>query len=354
MPGDQSSGRAGRNAVRRPRMAIALLAAIVGAIPAFISGCTPAPPALVVYCAHDSIYAEEVLRKFERRTGIPVAIKFDTEATKSLGLVNLLIAERDHPRCDVFWNNEVLGTMDLQEQDVLTPYRGSGFRRIPPAFKDPAGHWTGFGARLRVFIVNTDKMPASPAAITERMESPDLSRVAIAKPLYGTTLTHYSLLWHLWGRDKLQKWHRDVRRRGLIEASGNAQVKNLVAAGTCDLGWTDTDDYFIAQDAGRHVAMAPLRVGEATILIPNSVAIVKGGRQLEAARKLVDFLLSEETELALAASKARQIPLGPVDEQRLSADIKELREWSRDGYALNELRASRKECLAWLKSEYLK
>ncbi|MDP6108080.1 MAG: hypothetical protein QGI33_06570 [Candidatus Brocadiia bacterium] len=27
----------------------------------------------------------------------------------------------------------------------------------------------------------------------------DLSRVAIAKPLYGTTLSHYSVLWDLCG-----------------------------------------------------------------------------------------------------------------------------------------------------------
>jgi hypothetical protein len=44
---------------------------------------------LVVYCAHDSIYSEKILRDFEQRTGIPVATRFDTEATKSLGLTAL-------------------------------------------------------------------------------------------------------------------------------------------------------------------------------------------------------------------------------------------------------------------------
>ena len=40
---------------------------------------------LVVYCAHDREFAEVVLQEFERQTGIPVSVRYDTEATKSLG-----------------------------------------------------------------------------------------------------------------------------------------------------------------------------------------------------------------------------------------------------------------------------
>ena len=49
---------------------------------------------LVVYCAHDSIYSEKILREFERRTGVPLSIRFDTEATKSLGLVELIFRDK--------------------------------------------------------------------------------------------------------------------------------------------------------------------------------------------------------------------------------------------------------------------
>lgn len=339
----------------RLAVAVALLAIVAAVGFLMVSGQrTSEPDALVVYCAHDSIYSEEILRKFERETGIPVSIRFDTEATKSLGLVNLLIAEKENPRCDVFWNNQVLGTMDLMQEDVLTPYKGAGYERIPPAFKDPEGLWTGFGARLRVYIVNTDNMDATESAIEERLLTDDLSRMAVAKPLYGTTLTHYALLWHLWGGDKLKAWHRETRMRGLQEATGNAMVKNLVAAGTCDFGWTDTDDFFVAQDEGLPVEMLPIRVeGGATISIPNSVAIIKGTKRLEQAQRLVDFLLSAETELALSKSAARQIPLGPVDESLLSEDVRQLKEWAADGYDLNPLGEARTECLGWLKSEYL-
>ena len=189
------------------------------------------PEGLVVYCAHDSLYSEQILRDFEQQTGIPITVRFDTEATKSLGLVNLLVAEKDHPRCDVFWNNQILGTVALKDKGVLQPYKGKGYERIPAPFKDPAGCWTGFGARLRVYIVNTDQMSPAEEAVQQRLDDDDLSRMAVAKPLFGTTLTHYSLLWDRWGPEKLKAWHHGLRKRGVREVPGNAVVKNLVAAG---------------------------------------------------------------------------------------------------------------------------
>jgi iron(III) transport system substrate-binding protein len=329
--------------------------AMLTMLAAVLTGCrNDGPTPLVVYCSHDSIYSDKILNQFEQQSGIPVSIKFDTEATKSIGLTNLLISEKASPRCDVFWNNQAQSTVQLQEEGVLQPYQGPGYERIPPAFKDPAGHWTGFGARLRVFIVNTDKMPATAEAIEERLQSDDLSRVAMAKPLFGTTLTEYTVRWHAWGPEKLKEWHQDLRRRGLSELPGNGQTKDAVAEGVCDFGWTDTDDFFVAKDRGARVAMVPVRIdGGATISIPNTVALIRGSKSVDRARQLIDFLLSRETELALSASDARQVPLGPVDESALSDDVRELQSWAADGYDLNQLAAAHRECLEWLKSEYL-
>jgi iron(III) transport system substrate-binding protein len=310
---------------------------------------------LVVYCAHDQVYSEQILRRFEEETGIRVSPRFDTEATKSLGLTNLLISEEKHPRCDVFWNNQVLGTVALKRHGILQPYKGAGYQRIPDQYKDAEGCWTGFAARMRVTIVNTRVMQANAEAIDRRFSAADLSRVAVAKPLYGTTLSHYALLWQLWKPSRLQQWHTQTREHGLLEVSGNATVMNLVAAGTCDLGWTDTDDFFAAQDRGDPVAMLPIRVADgATICIPNSVAIIKGTKKLAQAQRLVDFLLSAEVELELAKSTSRQIPLGPVDDEQLPADVRPLRRWAEEGYDMRRLGQAHTDCLNWLKSEYLR
>ncbi|NQU39790.1 MAG: substrate-binding domain-containing protein [Lentisphaerae bacterium] len=307
-------------------------------------------PDVVVYCAHDSVYAAAIIQKFETQTGLRVAVKYDTEATKSLGLTELLIYERERPQCDVFWNNELLGTLDLQKQGVLEPYKGSGYARIPEVHKDPDGHWTGFAARMRVYIVNTNLCTASYAAIEERLTAGDLSRVAMARPLYGTTLTHYAVLWRQLGEAGLVAWHDSLRERGLRVLAGNSTVKNQVAAGGCDFGFTDTDDFFMAQDAGAPVALLPvLTPAGQTIVIPNSVSIMAHCPHELAARRFVDYLLSAETELALANSPSRQIPLGPVDRSRLPNEVADLVPAAAKGCSLAGLGESRTACIAWLK-----
>lgn len=310
-------------------------------------------PALVVYCAHDSVYSDKILYTV-REIGTVIRPVYDTEATKSLGLVERLIREKDSPRCDVFWNNQLLGTLDLQQRGILQPYKGSGFERIPAQYKDPGGHWVGFAARFRVYIVNTEKMAATPEAVKARLESDDLSRVAIAKPLYGTTLTHYSVLWQRWGGEKLKAWHQGCRGRKIVEARGNAHVKDLVANGVCDLGFTDTDDFFVAKREGKPVAMLPVRLDDgATICMPNTVAIIQGTDHADQGQGLVDYLLSAECELALASSDSRQVPLGPVDESRVSDEVRLLKSWVADGVSLTDLAEARAACLAWLKELYV-
>lgn len=307
---------------------------------------------LTVYCAHDSVFSEEVLRAFEKKTGIPVVIKFDTEATKSLGLVELIIRQAKNPRCDVLWNNELLGTLDLAERGLLEPYKGKGWERIPERHRDPEGRWAGFGARLRVTIHRAG-IEWNNDALND-----DLTRFALAKPLYGTTLTHYTTLWNLWGGERLKAWHFGTREHGLVEVNGNAAVKDIVARGDCDAGWTDTDDFFAAKDAGAAVGAKPVRLDNgATIAIPNTVAIIRGSKRMEHAKKLADFLLSAQTELALAKSKSRQIPLGPLTESEaaeIPAEVRDLIPEAAEGTPLHGLLKARNECLEWLKSEYLK
>ncbi len=309
--------------------------------------------ALVIYCAHDSVFSEKILKQFEQQTGIKVEPRFDTEATKSLGLTNLIIREKDHPQCDVFWNNQALGTAVLKDQGLLESYQGPGYDRIPAAFKDPDGCWTGFAARLRVYIANTESYSLTYENVETTLAG-QLNQVAIAKPLYGTTLSHFAILCDAWGLDRLQEWYHSLQERGIQVTSGNSSVKNLVASGACILGFTDTDDYFVAVDAGQPVSALPVLVEEKALLIPNSVAIIKGTKRRKQAEALVDYLLSAEVELELSQSQSRQIPLGTVNWDLVPEDVQKYRPYIQQAYPLSDLVQQRKLTLDWLKSEYLK
>jgi iron(III) transport system substrate-binding protein len=317
---------------------------------------------VVVYCAHDAVYADAVLKAFTAKTGIPVSVRYDTEATKSLGLVERLMAEASAPRCDVFWNNEQLGTMDLARKGLLAEYRGPGWQGIPARFRDAGGRWAGCAARLRVVIENTGM------AAAERHAPQD---GAIAKPLYGTTLTHYCALWERYGGDAVKRWHAAVRAQGLREVDGNALVRQAVADGTCAWGLTDTDDAYEALHAGKPVRMMPARVeligmdgaaapvdagASATapvVMIPNTVAVIAGAPHREAAQQLADFLLSPATEIQLADSGSYQVPLGAVDPAAIPAEVRALMPYAAEAMPIDErLLAARDEVLPWLRAEY--
>jgi len=303
----------------------------------------PAERRVVVYCAHDAVFAEPILRAFQAQSGITVDIRYDTEATKSLGLTERLVAEAGAPQCDVFWNNELLGTLDLAAKGLLAEHRGSGWQRIPAAFKDPAGQWTGMGARLRVVLVNRERM-----AVPEHFPAePDWSQGAMAKPLFGTTLTHVALLWSAGG---YPEWHERVRTAGLRQVDGNGAVKDLVARGDRAWGYTDSDDALGAIAAGAPVTMLPLELGERTVAIPNTIAVLNGAPHAEAARQLADYLLSAATETALAQGDAAQIPLGPVDDAALPERVRTMRPWAARGHDLGGLLPARNAALAWLKA----
>jgi iron(III) transport system substrate-binding protein len=333
-----------RSVPRAGGAAVALFAVL-------ISGCPGGPEdTLVVYCAHDLVFSQQVLDDFTKETGIPVSVVPDTEATKSLGLVSRIVREAKAPRCDVFWNNETLGTIDLARRGLLEPYKGAGYERIPERYKDPEGRWCGFAARLRVWIVNTEQLAPEPAAVESAFRD-RLADFAYAKPLYGTTLTHYCLLWATLGADEVKKLDARLREAATV-ADGNGQSRDLVAGGTCAFGWTDTDDYFGAADAKKPVGMVPVEVGGETVCIPNSVGIVKGTRRRKAAERLVDYLLSKETELRLAKSESRQVPLGDVGDAQLPTEVEALVPLAARGADLSAAAGVRDTVLKYLVEAY--
>ena len=332
---------------------LVLLVAALSVVPPSSSDLDNGKQQLVVYCAHDATHAESVIRRFETQTGILVDVRFDEEANKSLGLTNLLIAEKEKPRCDVFWNNQTLGTIRLMAEDVLQPYISINADRIPDNFRNEAGYWTGFAARLRVYIVNTDNMSATVNDVAAVLDDGSLRRVAIAQPLFGTTLSHYSVLMDQWGMERLKQWQSSIHERGIREVRGNSMTKALVAEGVCDIGFTDTDDAFAAIDADKPVDMLPVRLESGrTICLPNSVALIKNCPHPAAAKKFIDFLLSAESELQMANSPSRQIPLGPVDELQLSPALLQLQKWAADGVSLEGAASVNRQVLDWLTTEY--
>ena len=267
---------------------------------------------VVVYTSLDKVFSQPILDAFEKETGIKVLAVYDSEATKTTGLVNRLIAEKDHPRADVFWNSESGRTIVLKKQGVLAKYVSPSASDIPARFKDQEGYWTGFAARCRILIYNTGmlKKDELPGSIFELTEPRWKGKVAFAYPLFGTTATHCAALFVHIGEDKAKKYFEALKANGVMITDGNASARDRVVDGTVPIAFTDTDDAFVAISKGSPVDIIwPDQEGIGTLLIPNTVGLIAGGPNPDAGKKLIDFLLSAEVERMLAGLESRQIPL---------------------------------------------
>ncbi len=270
---------------------------------------------VVVYVALDEMFSRPILDTFEQETGIEVRAQYDTEAAKTTGLVNRLLAERDRPRADVFWNNEVVQTIRLKNEGVLQPYVSLARGAIPGAYKDTDGYWTGFAARGRVIIYNTDLVQDPPQSIQDFLDPAWKGKAAMARPLFGTTATHAAALFELWGDEKARAFFQGLKDNDVAILPGNATVREMVARGEFAIGLTDTDDANGAIEDGLPAKwlFPDQREGEiGTLIIPNSVALMRGAPNADAGRKLIDYLLSAEVEAALARMRGIQIPLNPA------------------------------------------
>lgn len=282
---------------------------------ALLTSCGGEPADVVVYVALDRAHSEPIVRAFEEQTGLVVDAHYDVEANKSLGLRTRIQEESNNPLADVFWNNEVVQTVLLADAGLLAPYTSPNASDIPEQYQDPDGHWTGFGARARVLIVNTDRMPDEDSRPTgmEAFVDPQHEGIAgMAKPLTGTTAAHAALLIERDGLEETLALFEAMRDNQVSFGPGNAHLMRLVREGELAFGWTDTDDAKVALDEGFPVAQVIPDQGPddpGLILIPNTISLVADAANPDAAKRFIDYVLQREIEERLAHGLSAQIPV---------------------------------------------
>jgi iron(III) transport system substrate-binding protein len=266
---------------------------------------------VVIYVSVDQPHAEPILKAFEARSGIQVRAVYDVEAVKTVGLANRLLEERNHPRADLFWNGEILQTLRLQQEGVLASYRSPAAADLPPEYQDSGGQWVGLGGRARVILLSTrhGARLAGPARFEDLLDHRiDANSAGIGNPLFGTSLTHASVLYVVWGPERALAHYEAIKARGIRILEGNASVRDLVVQGQLQVGLTDSDDAAGALRNGAAVRVLALdQEGEGTLVIPSSVALLKGGPNGAEGRLLLDWLASKEVEKAMVESGFWQI-----------------------------------------------
>ena len=262
---------------------------------------------VTVYVSADEHVAREVFAAFTKKTKIKVLWVGDTEASKTTALVNRLRLEKDIPIADVFWSSEILGTIQLANENVLATHHSSIADSWPVQHRDASNRWFGFSPRARVIAYDPTRVQES--TLPKYWWS--YGEAAMADPRFGTTGTHLAVMASF--GDQFSDFVDSLRGERFL--GGNAATLQAVIDGTATLAMTDTDDVYAAIARGASVAMYFPRhhdgVGGGTLLIPNTVGIIQRCDHPKLAALFVDFMLSDEIAMLLARSTSHNIPLQP-------------------------------------------
>ena len=270
-----------------------------------------AAQSVTVYVSEDQVFSEPILEAFEKETGITVNALYDTEESKSTGVMNRLLAERRNPHADVYWANEPIRAEVLKAKGVLAPYDSPAAKGIDAVFKDPQHYWNGFSARLRLLIVN-EHAKAVPHSVFDYADPRFKGRAVIANPLFGTTTSHIAALFTVLGDAKAQAFLDAMKANKTAISTSNGESADFVAEGLYDFSLVDSDDAISRLRQGRNVRIVYPDQGEnapGIFVVPNTVMLIKGAPHPQAAKKLIDYLLDPQTEARLALADCAQIPL---------------------------------------------
>lgn len=312
----------------------AIAAAVFASASIVLAGCGEPREQVVIYVSADDYVARPLLAQFEAESGLEVVARYDTEATKTTGLVNRIRDEASRPRADVLWSSEPFMMAQLADEGLLVAPPADRLSDWPEAWRDPERRWHAFSGRARVIVYAPDRVPAErvPRTWMDLTRPWWKDRIVMADPRVGTTRGHLGAMKRTWDREVMPGYY-EAFLEGLAEngvrllPGGNAAVVDAVASGEADVGLTDTDDVWVVQDRGLAVQLvyprhAPDQApGGGTLVVPNTAALVRGGPNPDAAVRLLEFLLSKEAEIALMQTASRNVPL--VHRGALEGDLAE-------------------------------
>ncbi len=262
---------------------------------------------LTVYVSADEHIAREIFSSFTAKTGIEVAWVGDSELSKNTGLVHRLLREQNRPIADVFWSSEILGTIRLANEGVLTQCSTVTTERWPTDYRDKDFRWFGFSPRARVIAYN-------PQIILEE-DLPqtwwEYSDAVIADPRFGTTSTHVAVMSQF--PEQSAALFGSMKKPPML--GGNAATVQAVIDGVALYAMTDSDDVYAAIERGESIEMFMPRhhdeEGGGTLLIPNTIGLIHGCQHPILGEKFIDYMLSEEVARILALSPSHNTPLQP-------------------------------------------
>ncbi|MGO3740775.1 ABC transporter substrate-binding protein [Kerstersia sp.] len=177
----------------------------------------------------------------------------------------------------------------LKQRDLLQPYLSPERKAYDGALYDADGHY--YGTKLiTTGIAHHSQAGVKPASWQDLLDPKLKGQVSMPSPLYsGAALIHLASLtstpglgWEYY--DKLKA--NDVSAQG-----GNGAVLKAIASGTKPYGMLV--DYMAIREKAKGAPIEFVFPEEGVSIVTEPVAILKSAAHTEAARRFVDFVLSQ-------------------------------------------------------------
>ena len=285
------------------------------ALVALIVALTAAPAAaqgtLTVYCSVQLEWCQAIANEFTRASGTKVSV-----TQKGSGEVFAQIkAEAANPKADVWFGGTGDPHLQAAEEGLTAVYKSPNLGQLHPwAVKqaEQSGHRTvGIYAGALGFSFNTEllkkKNAAPPKCWADLLKPAFKGEIQMANPASsGTAYTAVATVVQVMGEAKafeyLKQLHANINQ---YTKSGTGPVK-AAARGETSVGISFVHDAVTEAMAGFPVGSATPCEGTGYEI--GSLSIVNGARNLEGAKKFVDWALTAPAQSLGAKSKQFQVP----------------------------------------------
>ncbi len=262
---------------------------------------------VTLYCSVDQEFARPLIQRLEQKTGLRIAVLYDTESTKTAGLANRIRAERNRPRCDVYWASALLQTLLLSDDHLLQAYDSPARADLPARFRGK--DWTGVGVRGRLMLASKARADTDLKFVPSSSSAP----FALSNPAFGTA-SDWATAYATRNSDAgALNFFRQLKAKGARVLPGNGDVAREVAEGNLSFGWADTDDYLNQKREKKAIFLA--RPVKDNVLVPGAASLVAGAPHPENARRLIEALVSRDGEAALVAQMPGVFSLRGVNQK---------------------------------------
>jgi iron(III) transport system substrate-binding protein len=266
---------------------------------------------LNVYCSVQSEWCQAVANEFQRQTGVKVAITLKGSGET----LAQIAAEAANPKADVWFGGTGDPHLQAAEQDLTLPYKSPNLDKLHDWARRQAEQsgWktVGIYAGALGFGYNSElllKKKVAPPACWKDLVKPEYrDEIQIANPnSSGTAYVAIATIVQLFGEEEafryLRQLHKNVNQ---YPRSGTGPIK-AVARGETSLSISFMHDGITEAVAGFPVKIqAPC---EGTGYEIGSMSIIKGARNLDNAKRFVDWALTAPAQKLGAEAKQFQTP----------------------------------------------